>query len=97
MENAGSDAQFLPSVTRIWIFEYVPTLADDGVPTSVPVAPSKRAHAGRLPTRNDRVGLSGSVAVGRNKYVCPTVTPVGGVPLIVGGLPRVLPPQLQPA
>jgi len=88
MENVGRYAWYLPSLTRIWMREYVPTLDEVGVPVSKPVDASKRAHAGMLRIRNDRRSPSGSEAEGRKAYCCPTTAVVGGVPEIVGGLPR---------
>jgi hypothetical protein len=67
MANAGRTAQFLPSVTRIWMLRYVPTLRRPGVPLSVPVDLLKFAHPGWLLIRNSRRLPSGSAAEGRNE------------------------------
>src|SRR5690606_37370290 len=84
IENAGSEAVVLPSLTLIRMFECVPTCADPGVPCSRPVAPSNDAHDGRLAIENVRSSPSGSLAVGAKAYASPTVAAVAGVPEIVG-------------
>ena len=48
MENAGSDAVALPSLTEITIPEYTPTFAVCGVPESCPVVVLKAAQLGLL-------------------------------------------------
>jgi hypothetical protein len=82
--NGVSPALTLPSLTRIWMLEYVPTLAAVGVPESCPVALLNVSHAGRFTTPKVIASPSGSEPVGRKLYVCPTVTEAGGVPLMVG-------------
>jgi hypothetical protein len=44
--NAGSETLFIPSLTLMMMFEYVPTFELDGVPLSKPVAALKDAQAG---------------------------------------------------
>ena len=46
--NGVSPLLVRPSLTRISMFEYVPTCAAVGVPVSCPVELLKVAHAGRL-------------------------------------------------
>src|SRR5918995_4787364 len=58
--NGVSPALTLPSLTLIWTFEYVPTLADVGVPDSCPVALLKLIHDGRLTIPKGIASPSGS-------------------------------------
>ena len=50
IENAGSDALALPSLTLITMPEVVPTFDAVGVPLKLPVAMLNAAHAGLLAT-----------------------------------------------
>ena len=86
MSNAGRCVWCLPSVTRTWMFRYLPTLFGPGMPVSVPVDLLKLAQPGRLLTRNLMRLPSGSIAIGRNEYILPTSTTVGAVPAMIGGL-----------
>jgi hypothetical protein len=81
--NAGKAAVAVPSLTEIEMFANVPVAV--GVPDSLPVCASKAAHAGRFVTLNVNGLPSGSLAVGVKVYALPTITDVGGVPVIVGG------------
>ena len=67
-ENAGSDADEIPSLARITIPEVVPTFAADGVPLSVPVLALNAAHAGLAVIANLRVRWRASAAVGVKAY-----------------------------
>ena len=66
IENAGSDAEAVPSLTVITMPEYVPTLAALGVPERVPLVLLKVSQAGRLATLKVSLSPSGSLAVGVN-------------------------------
>ena len=72
IENAGSEAVRLPSLTLMPMFEYVPVCALLGVPDSLPVVVLNVAHAGLfadaerqrlalrvLRRRRERVGAAG--------------------------------------
>jgi hypothetical protein len=85
IENAGSEADDLPSLTEITIPGHV--LAEVGLPVSEPVELENCAQDGRLTieNRNLRAGVSGSFAVGVKEYELPTMTVCGGEPEIVGG------------
>src|SRR5918994_2117829 len=82
--KGASPALSLPSLTRIWIFEYVPTLAAVGVPDNTPVALLKVSHAGRLLMLKLSVPRFSSLAVGAKRYAAPTATDVAGVPEMTG-------------
>jgi hypothetical protein len=82
----------VPSLTEITMLELVPTLAACGVPESCPVLALKLVQAGLLAIEKVSGLPLGSVVVGVNPYAEPTVTEVGGEPLIVGG--EVPPPEL---
>ena len=84
IENRGSPALMLPSLTRISMFEYVPAFAAVGVPVSCPVMLLKDAHAGRLMMPKRTGSPLPSLAVGTNRYVEPTATEVAGVPEMTG-------------
>lgn len=86
IENAGSDVVTLPSLTRITMFEYVPTCASVGVPLKRPVEVLNDAHAGLFETLNVNESPFESLAVGVNEYADPTPTEFGGVPEIFGAL-----------
>jgi len=64
--KAGKDMVERPSLTRITIFEYVPTCALVGVPDNRPVDVSNVAQLGRLEMLNVNRSSLGSVAVGVN-------------------------------
>ena len=64
--NAGSEADRLPSLTLIPMFEYVPVCALLGVPDSLPVVVLNVAQAGLLVMLNVSGLPSGSLAVGVN-------------------------------
>src|SRR5438045_3799752 len=80
--NAGSDAEALPSLTPITMFENVPAAV--GVPCSWPVVALNVAQVGRFAIVKVSVSPSASLAVGTNAYGCPTATEVIGVPEITG-------------
>src|ERR1700732_1751034 len=86
IENAGNDAESVPSLTLMTMFEYVPACADVGAPDSVPLVVLKLAQAGRFCTLNVSLSPSGSDAVGVKLYSDPTATPVAGCPKMVGGV-----------
>lgn len=81
--NAVSDADAEPSDTLIFTPLVVPVVL--GVPLSLPVLVLKLAQDGLFAMANVSVLPSGSFAVGVNEYAVPTLTEVGGVPLMVGG------------
>ena len=85
MEKAARLSEDSPSETLITMFELVPASASPGVPDRRPVDESKLAHVGRLEMENVSVSLSGSDAVGVNKYATPAFTLLGGEPEIRGG------------
>ena len=64
IEKVGSDADDVPSLTVILIFEYVPTCAVVGIPVRLPVELLKLAHDGLLVIEKLSVLPSASVAVG---------------------------------
>jgi hypothetical protein len=82
--NGVSPTPTLPSLTRIWMFEYVPTLAAVGVPDNTPVALLKVIHAGRLTMAKRSGSRFSSLAVGAKRYAAPTATDVAGVPEMTG-------------
>src|SRR5690606_25313731 len=84
IENSGSEALVLPSVTVMRMLLYVPTWFVPGVPSSRPVDVLNDAHPGLFVILNVSVSPSGSFADGVNAYADPTVALVGGVPVIVG-------------
>jgi hypothetical protein len=84
--NGDRDAVAVPSLTLIWMFEYVPTSPAAGVPWRRPVLVEKVAHEGSLVIENVSGSSSSSFAVGVNEYRMPSRTEVGGVPEIVGGV-----------
>jgi hypothetical protein len=86
IEKAFSAVVALPSLTLIWMFEYVPAFEAEGVPESCPVEVLKLAHEGRFAIENVSVSPFASDAVGRKLYAEPAFTDVAGVPLIVGAL-----------
>lgn len=67
IENADSDAEVLPSLTEMVMFEKTPAALFVGLPLSLPVAVLKLAHEGLLTTENVRVSPSGSDAEGVNE------------------------------
>lgn len=91
IENAASEVVTLPSLTRITMFEYVPTCASVGVPLNRPVEVLKDAHAGLFEMLNVSESPFESLAVGVNEYADPTPTEVDGVPEIVGAALEVEP------
>ncbi len=82
--NAGSDVVAFPSLTRMTMFEYVPTCVVVGVPDTLPVEALNVAQFGLFVMLKVSVSLFASIAVGWNAYATPTVAFVGGVPEIVG-------------
>ena len=82
--KAGREADAVPSLTPITIPEVVPTSAAAGVPLSCPLAVLKLAQEGLFVMEKVRLLPDGSVAVGVNEYVIPTVTLEPGEPEIVG-------------
>jgi hypothetical protein len=64
--NAASEAVRLPSLTLIWMFEYVPVCELLGVPDSRPVVVLNAAQPGLFVMLNASVLPSGSFAVGVN-------------------------------
>ena len=66
IENGARLADQCPSVTVIVMSEVVPTLAEAGVPLSVPVAVLNDAQVGLLEILKERVRRFVSVAVGVN-------------------------------
>ena len=65
--KAASEAESVPSLALITIFENVPTLALVGVPERRPVELLKLAQDGGFFTENVRVLPCGSLAVGLNE------------------------------
>jgi hypothetical protein len=86
MLNAGSETVVRPSLTRITMFEYVPTCEAVGVPLKRPFDVLKVAQDGRFEMLNVSRSPLGSLAVGVNEYALPTRTDVAGDPEIVGAL-----------
>src|ERR1700722_12441970 len=80
MANGPIDAVALLSLATIMILAVVPTLPTEGVPLSAPVLLSKLAHAGLRLMENVTPVVPGATTVGRNEYVLPAVTLVGGEP-----------------
>jgi len=66
IEKGARLADQRPSVTVIMMSEVVPTLAEAGVPLSVPVAVLNDAQVGLLEILKERVRRFVSVAVGVN-------------------------------
>lgn len=66
MEKAGSATRVVPSLTRITIFDDVPTAP--GVPESLPVSLEKRAQVGLLRMLKMSALPSASCALGVNEY-----------------------------
>src|SRR5580658_10435512 len=64
MLNAGSAADWLPSLTLIAIFAKVPEVDAEGVPVSAPVAMLKVAHEGMFSMLKVSVEPDGPLAVG---------------------------------
>jgi hypothetical protein len=86
MENAGSVAVLLPSLTRITMLDQVPVRR--GTPVSMPEDRLKYAHEGLLLMLKYRRLPSASLAAGLKEYQLPTTTLVGGDPEITGGAAR---------
>ena len=84
--NGDKDAEAVPSLTLIPMFEYVPTSPASGVPERRPVLVENVAHEGSFAIENVNGSSSASFAVGVNEYRTPSRTEVGGVPEIVGGV-----------
>ena len=85
IENAANETVEVPSLTRIVMFEYVPTFELLGVPDRRPVVVLNVAHDGLLAILKVSLLPFGSLAVGVNAYALPAVTERDGEPLIVGG------------
>ena len=84
IENAGSDAVALPSLTLMMMFWYVPTLAAVARFDSRPVLVLKTSHAGLLRIENLSSSPSASEAFVQKLYQLPAFTVVGGVPEMLG-------------
>jgi hypothetical protein len=84
IENAGSAADALPSLTLMTMLLYVRMWDAPGVPCSAPVLTLNVAHVGRFAIANLNVLPSASAAVGWNTYAVPCLAVVAGVPEIVG-------------
>jgi hypothetical protein len=82
IENAGSDAVALPSLTRIWMLLNVPVAV--GVPESRPLDVLNVAHDGLFEMLKVSGSLFASRAVGVKLYATLTCADVGGVPVMVG-------------
>lgn len=95
MENEDNEVVALPSLTRITMFEYVPTCALVGVPDKRPVDVLKLAHAGLLEILNVNESPFASFAVGVKAYALPTPTDVEGVPEMVGAV-LLVEPEVTP-
>jgi hypothetical protein len=67
MEKVGSEVVTLPSLTRIWMLEYVRTWELEGVPESRPVEVLNAAHVGLLETLNLSLSPLASLALGVNE------------------------------
>lgn len=64
IEKSGNAVVVCPSLTLIWMFANVPTLASVGVPVNCPVLLLKEAQGGMLAIVKLRVSPSASEAVG---------------------------------
>ncbi len=84
IENAGSDDEYVPSLTLMTMPPWIPTSLAWGVPDNWPVKLLNDAQLGRFCTLNVIGSLFGSDAVGTNEYAVPAVTDGDGLPLIVG-------------
>jgi hypothetical protein len=84
IENAGSDAVDVPSLTLILMFEYVPTSALVGMSESWQRVLLKTAHAGWFWIEHVSASPSASEMVAMKLYQAPTLIVVGGVPEILG-------------
>lgn len=85
MENRGSAALKLPSLTLITIPEVVPIWREVGVPDSRPVHELNCAQEGLLAIEKRSWRRSGSAAAGWKLYATPARVVVAGEPEIVGG------------
>src|SRR5690606_1736835 len=85
MLNGARCASSAPSVTEICTSSYVPTSAEDGVPSTRPVVGENAAHGGRFTMLKCRMSPSASLASGTKRYGISSSTIDGGVPPIVGG------------
>ncbi len=83
-ENAGSEADAVPSDTEMMMFANVAMSVSAGVPESRPVAVLNVAQAGRFWMLNVSVLPSGSLALGWNEYGVSTLIDSSGVPEMVG-------------
>src|SRR5258708_170598 len=83
MENAGSEALAVPSLTEMTMLEVVPALAAAGVPLSLPVEVLNVAHEGPLLIENVKAAPLPPAALGVNAYARPAVTLLAGLPVMV--------------
>ena len=67
IENAGSDVVARPSLTRIWMFEYVRTCELEGVPERRPVEVLNAAQVGLLEMLNVSLSPLASLPLGVNE------------------------------
>src|ERR1700733_5743477 len=86
IENAGSEADAVPSLTLIRMSPQVPASAECGVPESCPVLVLNVAHVGAFTMLKVSVRPCGSLATGVKEYCEPASTQGGAVPEIVGAL-----------
>jgi hypothetical protein len=84
IENGGSDAVDLPSLTLILIFEYVPTCAVVGIADSWQTVLLKTAHDGWFWIEHFSASPSASEMVALKAYHTPALIDVFGVPEILG-------------
>ena len=84
IENAGSHAVEVPSLTPMRMFEYVPTSALVGMSDNWQRVLLKTAHAGAFWIEHRSSSPSASEIVAMKLYQTPTLTVVAGVPEIFG-------------
>jgi hypothetical protein len=84
--NAGNDVVALPSLTRMTMFEYVPTCTVVGVPDTLPLEALNVAQFGLFAMLKASVSPFASEAEGWKTYALPAATEVAGAPLITGGV-----------
>src|SRR6516162_8886793 len=85
IENAGSEAVCVPSLTLITMPGSVPTFPAVGVPDSWPVALLNLAHTGLAAIEKVSFAPLESLALGRNMYAVATMARVPGAPEMLGG------------
>ena len=84
MENAGREADALPSLTLIRMLPQVPAADECGVPESCPVLVLNVAQVGAFAMLKVSGRPCGSLANGVKLYCEPASTQEAGVPEIVG-------------